>query len=132
MSEPDSIGDTEEFLPAGYGWSEYSPEQLRVRDNFLGAPTPRVCRAEDRRFGGMQIEVESDAPTEVALRRFFFPAWRLDNGLPLTPTEPLQLVSFIAPAGRTSVALRRVVLPVEQWAWAISGLSPALILALSV
>jgi hypothetical protein len=131
MTEPDSIGDTEEFLPAGYGWSKYSPEQLRV-PTISCAPTPRVCRAVEERFGGLQIEVESDAPTEVALRRFFFPAWRLDNGLPLTPTEPLRLVSFIAPAGRTSVALRRVVLPVEQWAWAISGLSLVLILALFV
>jgi hypothetical protein len=47
----------------------------------------------------------------------------------LAPTEPLQPVSFKAPAGHTSVALLRVVLPVEHWAWAISGLSAVLLLA---
>jgi hypothetical protein len=80
----------------------------------------------------MRIEVESEVPTQVTLRRFFFPAWRLDIDLPLAPTEPLKLVCFTAPAGHISATLLRRALPAEQWGWAISGLSLALILALFV
>ena len=49
----------------------------------------------------------------------------------LAPSEPLQLVSFTAPVGRTTGALHRVALPVEQWGWAISGLSLAVILGIA-
>jgi hypothetical protein len=49
----------------------------------------------------------------------------------LTPTEPLRLVSFKAPAGRTAVSLQRTALPVEQWGWTISGLSLALLLGIA-
>jgi hypothetical protein len=128
MTEPDSFGDTEEFLPAGYGRSEYSLEQLRV-PTISCAPTPRVCRAVEERFGGLRIEVEGDAPATVVLRRFFFPAWRLDPALPIGAADPLKLVSFTAPAGSHVWRLERRSLPAEQWGWAISGLSLALLLA---
>jgi hypothetical protein len=128
MTKPDSIGDTEEFLPAGYGWSEYSPEQLRV-PTISCAPTPRVCRAVEERFGGLRIEVEGDAPATVVLRRFFFPAWRLDPALPIVATDPLRLVSFTAPAGRHTYRLQRVAVPEEKAGWTISGLSFVLLLA---
>jgi hypothetical protein len=128
MTEPDSFGDTEEFLPAGYGRSEYSPEQLRV-PTISCAPTPRICRAVEERFGGLRIEVEGDAPATVVLRRFFFPVWRLDPALPIGAADPLKLVSFTAPAGRHVWRLERRSLPAEQWGWAISGLSLVLLLA---
>ena len=118
-----------EYEPRGFP-NDLGIKQIKDVLEISCTPVPRLCRAESRRFGTMQIEVESEAATEVTLRRFFFPAWRLDNGLPLSPTEPLQLVSFTAPAGRTSVALLRVALPVEHWAWAISGLSSRPFLAL--
>jgi 6-pyruvoyl-tetrahydropterin synthase related domain len=130
--------DAKEYLPAGFpqrdgaDYYDLGLEPVKAVPAIACVPAPRLCRLSEERFGNLRVEVESDAPVEVTLRRFFFPAWRLDNGLPLAPTEPLQLVSFKAPAGRTSVALSRVVLPVEHWAWAISGLSLALILALFV
>jgi hypothetical protein len=120
--------DAMEYEPRGFP-NDLGIGQIKNVPEISCTPAPRLCRAESGRFGAMQIEIESDAATEVTLRRFFFPAWRLDNGLPLAPTEPLQLVSFKAPAGRTSAALLRVVLPVEHWAWAISGLSAVLLLA---
>jgi hypothetical protein len=127
MTEPDSFGDTEEFLPAGYGWSAYSPEQLRV-PTISCAPTPRVCRAVEERFGGLRIEVEGDAPATVVLRRFFFPAWQLDPARPIGAANPLKLVSFTAPAGSHVWRLEWRSLPAEQWGWAISGLSLILLL----
>ena len=66
----------------------------------------------------------------MALRRFFFPAWRLDAGLPLAASEPLRLVSFTAPAGETVTRLDRGALPIERWGRAISGVSLLLLLAL--
>ena len=89
-----------EYEPRGF-LNDEGIGQIRNVPKISCTPVAQLCRAESRRFGAMQIEIESDAPTEVTLRRFFFPAWRLDNGLPLVPTEPLQLVSFKAPAGRT-------------------------------
>ena len=77
----------------------------------------------------MAVTVESTAPTSVVLRRFFFPAWQLDTGLPLRPSEPSRLISFTAPAGRTAMRLDRVALPIERWGWAISGVSLLLLLA---
>jgi hypothetical protein len=128
--------DTKEYLPSGYPQVR-PPDQLGLEplaDVPLVACTPAasICRAEPGRFGALQVEIESTAPTNVVLRRFFFPAWRVDSGAPLVATEPLRLVSFVAPAGRTAVSLHRVALPAERWGWAISGLSLALILALFV
>jgi hypothetical protein len=128
LKDPAIASDVMEYEPRGFP-NDLGIKQIKDVLEISCTPVPRLCRAESRRFGTMQIEVESEAATEVTLRRFFFPAWRLDNGLPLSPTEPLQLDSFTAPAGHTSVALLRVVLPVEHWAWAISGLSAVLLLA---
>jgi hypothetical protein len=125
------FSDVMEYEPRGFR-NDLGIGQIKDVPEISCIPAARLCRAESRPFGAMQIEIESETATEVTLRRFFFPAWRLDNGLPLAPTEPLQLVSFKAPPGRTSVALSRVALPVEPWAWAISGLSLALLLAWAV
>jgi len=80
----------------------------------------------------MQIEIESQAPTHVTARRFYFPAWQLDGGaMALEPTEKYRLASFTAPAGRTTVRLRRSALTEEKWGWAISGASLLLLLAMA-
>jgi hypothetical protein len=126
--DPAIASDVKEYEPRGFP-NDLGINQVENVPEISCTPAPRLCRAESRRFGTMRIEIESEAATEVTLRRFFFPAWRLDNGLPLAPNEPLQLVSFRAPAGHTSAVLLRVVLPVEHWAWAISGLSAVLLLA---
>ncbi|HZX85678.1 MAG TPA: hypothetical protein VFF19_19050, partial [Reyranella sp.] len=60
------------------------------------------------------------------------PAWRLDAGFPLAPSEPLRLVSFTAPAGRTVARLDRAALPIERWGWVISGVSLLLLAGVTV
>jgi hypothetical protein len=89
----------------------------------------RLSVATLLRFGALRIEVKSDAPVTVVLRRFFFPGWRVDPALPVVPTKPLRLVSFTAPAGRHTYSLQRVAVREEKAGWALSGLSLALLLA---
>jgi hypothetical protein len=80
----------------------------------------------------MRLDIESQAPTRVTARRFYFPAWQLDGGgMAVEPTEKYRLVSFAAPAGRTTVQLRRAALPEEKWGWAVSGASLLLLLAMA-
>jgi hypothetical protein len=128
--------DAKEYQPRGYKqagprYGDLGLEPLRDVPAISCMPAARVCRVEDGSFGAMRITLDSDASTKVVLRRFFFPPWRIDADTPLAPSEPLQLVSFTVPAGRTTGALHRVTLPVEQWGWAISGLSLAVILGIA-
>ena len=125
--------DAKEYEPHGFvqadgaAYDELSLDTVKDAPDIACTPVARLCHAENGRFGTMRIEIESEAPTAVTLRRFFFPAWRLDNDLPLVPSEPLKLVSFTAPAGHMSGTLLRRALPAEQWGWAISGLSLVLL-----
>jgi hypothetical protein len=64
------------------------------------------------------------------LRRFFFPAWRLESGPVLAPSDPLRLLSFEVPAGRLSARLESLALPVERWSSAMSGAALVICLAL--
>lgn len=126
--------DVKEYQPAGYKlagsrYHDLGLEQLKDTPAISCTPAAATCRADSERFGAMAITVESAAPTDVVLRRFFFPAWQLEPGLPLAPSEPLRLVSFAAPAGRTVAWLERTALPVERWGWAVSGVSLLLLLA---
>jgi hypothetical protein len=91
-------------------------------------PAAVICRAEPQRFGDMRIEVESDRPTTVVVRRFYFPAWQLVPFQTITPTEPFRLVSFAVPSGWHSFHLRRQILPEERWSWMISALAFVLLL----
>jgi hypothetical protein len=125
--------DTKEYLPPGYPQVS-APDQLGLeplKDVPLMACTPAasICRAEPGSFGALRIEVDNTAPTNVVLRRFVFPAWRLDGPMVIVPTDKYRLISFVAPAGHTTVRLQRVTLPVEQWGLAISSVSLALLLA---
>ncbi len=109
------------------------PQDLRTRYDDLGLepligtpaiacrPAAKTCRAQDGPFGDLTIEIESDQPTTVVVRRFFFPSWRLDDGLAITPTDPYRLVSFVAPAGHRRLHLARAALPVERWSWVVAG-----------
>ncbi len=92
-------------------------------------PAATLCQATAARFGDMQIEVEAGVPTEVTVRRFYFPAWMVDGPIAVLPTKPLRLASFAVPAGRTRLSLRRTALPIERWSWAISGVAFALLAA---
>jgi len=125
--------DVKEYQPRGFKlagprYADLGLEALKGVPAISCTPAARTCRAEEERFGAVRITVDSESPTTVALRRFFFPAWHLDTGPSLGPTEPLSLVSFKAPAGHLVARLDRAALPAERWGWAISGLSLLLLL----
>jgi uncharacterized membrane protein len=129
--------DVKEYQPRGYKlagprYADLGLQALKDVPAISCTPAARTCRADNERFGAMRITVDSEAPTTVVLRRFFFPAWQIDTVASLGPTEPLSLVSFLAPAGQTVARLDRVALPAERWGWAISGLSLLLLVALLV
>lgn len=127
--------DAREYLPAGFpqrsdaAYDELALEPLKDVPAVSCTPAAAVCSAENESFGAMRLTVESDVPTTVVLRRFFFPAWRIEGmATTVVPSDPLRLVSFVAPAGRHTFHLRRTTLPAEQWGWALSSLSLVLLL----
>jgi hypothetical protein len=129
--------DVKEYQPAGYKlagsrYADLGVEQLKDTPAITCTPAAATCRADGERFGALRVTVDSGAPTSVVLRRFFFPAWKLDAGFPLGPSEPLRLVSFTTPAGHTVARLDRAALPVERWGWVISGVSLLLLAGLTV
>jgi hypothetical protein len=127
--------DAKEYEPRGYpladspAYAQLGLEPLASTLPVACTPTPRTCRADAGRFGTMLIEVDGEVPTAIVLRRFFFPAWRLEPAAALAPTAPLQLLSFVTPPGHRTYRLERHALPSEQWGWAISGASLILLLA---
>ncbi len=126
--------DAKEYEPKGYPLSnsvtyeQLGLEPLAGTPLISCTPTPRLCRAEAGRFGTLSIEIDGDASIDVVLRRFSFPAWRLDPPAPLTAKPPLQLLSFAASPGRHSYRLERMALAEEQWGWVISAASLVLLL----
>lgn len=131
------VQDAKEYLPAGYPQdpnAAYADLSLGLLSNvpvIACMPVAEICRARDERFGAMQIDVDGTTPTTVVLRRFFFPAWRLDGATAIVPTDPLRLVSFVAPAARHTYRLERGVSPAERWGWMLSGLALVLLLVWS-
>ncbi len=129
--------DVREYMPArfpqwpGPGLADRGLEPLKGMPEISCMPVARICRAENERFGAMRIEIESDVPTKVSLRRFFFPSWRIGEAIAAEPTDPLRLVSFVAPVGRSDLRLHHVALPVDRSGWAISGLSLILLMTWS-
>jgi len=126
--------DAFEYLPMGF-------DRHLEDDAFLTSvsvptisctPEPSVCRAVETGFGGQRIEVESEQPTTVVLRRFYFPGWRLEPALPIAATDRQKLLAFTAPPGRHVWQLTRQALPAERWGQAISGLSLILLLGIAV
>jgi uncharacterized membrane protein len=121
--------DSFEYLPAHFSKAERYPDHpLDGVPTIACMPKPALCSAQAEQFGDLGIEIDTDAPTTVTLRRFYFPAWRLEPMLPLHAVGPLRLVAFVAPPGRHVWRLTREALLVEQWGWAISGLSATLLL----
>lgn len=135
MVQDDLPADLRQFEPAGYpqdpnaGYADLGLEPLKDVPAIGCTPSPRLCRLINGPFGALSIEVDGDAPTTVVLRRFYYPFWRLEPALPVVATQPLQLVSFVAPAGRETYRLLRTSVAMEKTGWAISGLSLVLVLA---
>jgi hypothetical protein len=130
--------DAKEYQPHGFPQStnediaDIGLQQVANVAPITCTPAARVCRADSAPFGALTIEIESEAPTIVVVRRFFFPAWHVTPMTQIVPTDPLRLVSFTAGAGQHTYSLQRVALPEEQIGWAISGLSLVLLIAWSV
>lgn len=126
--------EANEYLPRGYGQvgtlPELGAELLPSVPKIACAPAATVCQAEDAGFGALAIVVESAAPTTVTVRRFAFPGWRVSAGLPVVATD-WQLVSFVAPPGRTRTSLERMLLPAEKRGIVISALSGVFLVFLS-
>jgi len=126
--------DAKEYEPHGFPASATENIADLGLEHVAGVPpiscTPTAQRCTDvpGEFGTLRIEIDSDAPTEIVLRRFYYPFWRLDPALPVFATDPLRLVSFVVPAGRNTYNLRRVAVPAEKAGWAISALSFALLM----
>ena len=130
--------DVKEYEPRGFpivpelSYSELGLGALKDVPQVSCEPAAAVCLATLERFGPMRLDIESQVPTLVTARRFYFPAWQIDGGgMALEPTEKYRLVSFTAPAGRTTVQLRRAALPEEKWGWAVSGAALLLLLAMA-
>jgi hypothetical protein len=126
--------EAKEYLPNGLP-GVLQGDETALRQAAYGpliacSPEPRLCRATELPFGWLALEVDADRPTQVVVRRFFFPSWRLDAGPAVMPSDPLRLVSFEAPAGRLSTQLGRGALPVERWSGAISAAALAVWLLL--
>jgi len=125
--------DAKEYLPTGYpqkpggNYAELSLDPLQGVPVIACTPQPRRCQASPEPFGALRVEVESDTPVDVVVRRFAYPFWRLDPPLPIVASDPLKLVSFTVPAGRHSYHLQAGAVAAEKLGWAISGLSLALL-----
>ena len=132
-TNPDPPADLKQFLPAGYpqkpkgGYAELSLGPVEGLPVIACMPAARTCRAMEEKFGGLAIEVDADAPTAVVLRRFYFPGWQLVPALVAKPTEPLRLVAFDVPAGRSAFSLTRGSVREERIGWLVSALSLAVL-----
>lgn len=128
---------------------EYLPRGLTIPAGPSGAPDPArlvlpvgpeaaatspTARLAWRRrpAGGLDILVDSPAPTTVTARRFFFPHWRVTDGagreVVASPAERSRLLSWPVPAGRTAFALRAGATPHETLGARISGGTALLLL----
>ena len=127
--------DLKQFEPAGFpqdpkgGYADLGLEPLKGVPAIVCRPQPRTCRVAATTFDELQIDVDADTPTDVVLRRFYYPLWRLDPPLPVMATDPLQLVAFAAPSGRHTFRLQRVAPSEERIGWIISAVSLVLLLA---
>lgn len=129
LAMPEEPADLKQFLPAGFplkpggGYAELGLEPLKDMPTIACTPAPRICRAAALPLGELAIEIDSEGPTDVVVRRFAYPFWRTEPSLAITATEPLRLVTFTVPAGRHAVRLQHKRPMAELLGWAISGLS---------
>jgi 6-pyruvoyl-tetrahydropterin synthase-like protein len=125
--------DAFEYLPAGFDRRPEDDAILKsvVQPTVACTPAPSLCRADETGLGGLRIEVDSDQPTTVVLRRFYFPGWRLEPALAIGATDRQKLLTFTAPPGRHVWQLTRQPLPAERWGLAISSLSLIVLLGVA-
>lgn len=114
--------DAAEYLPAGTRIDLGSgPGEARIvlpQMPLAWASNPQTrIRAVELPDGGMMIAVRSDVPTEVRLRRFYFPHWQLSDAeghaIPTVSDPAIRVVSFHAPAGASAFRLIPGTAPLE-------------------
>ena len=128
--------DAAEYLPAGThivlgAGPDENRVDLPVAIALASAPGTAV-RAVDLPNGGMKIAVDAPMPVRVKLRRFYFPHWRLTDanqrGVPIQPEPKQRVVTFDAPAGRSTFRLEPRTAPYERLGGWISLASLMLLL----
>jgi len=128
--------DAPEYLPAGVRVTEGAgPDDVEVEL----AKVP-IAQASDRRAkiavsesedGGMTLTVDSPAATQIAVRRYYFPHWRVRDGggrvIPVAPDPKERVVTFAAPAGKSVARLELGMAPNELLGRIISLIGLALL-----
>ena len=141
----DTLGATAkgEYLPI---WVHRMPEEQALDAPYsAGGPIvrlppeslpdgTRVIRAD---YGPVDatIELESPVPFRARYLAFYYPGWRVTvdgDPIPATPTDPDGLLSFDVPAGSHTVRVRFGETPLRLAADAISILSLAALLVLTL
>lgn len=120
-----------EYLPAGtrIHLSKGPDVHVDLPDLPLASadePRARIAAAETS-DGQMTVTVDSPEPTRVALRRLYFPHWRLydsaGHGIPIAADPDRHVVSFRVPKGKSLVRLESGTAPYEVLGRALSLLA---------
>ncbi len=127
--------DAPEYLPAGVRIKEGAgPDDVEVKL----AVVP-LARASDRRAmvsaseaidGSMTLTIDGPAPTVIAVRRYYFPNWRVSAAdgttFPVVPEPREHIATFRAPAGKSVLRLEPGSAPNEILARTVSLVALAL------
>lgn len=132
--------DAPEYLPAGSRIAQgEGPDDVHVALPSLSAASAGDGRAKiatvEAEDGGMTITVDSPAPTQVAVRRFYFPHWQLHDAAgratPVIADPQQHVVSFRAPAGRTAFRLEVGAAPYEVLSRAMTVVALLVLIAVA-
>lgn len=127
--------DAPEYLPAGVRIKEGAgPDDVEVKLAVVPlarASDPRAnVSASEESDGSMTLTVDAPAPTTIAVRRYYFPNWRVSTAsgatIPVSPEPREHIATFRAPAGKSVLRLEPGAAPNEILAQTISLLALAL------
>jgi len=141
----DTLGTTAkgEYLPI---WVQRMPQATELEAAYASESTvvrlrpeslPRGARVIDAEYGPVDatILVESPVPFEAHYLAFYYPGWSVTldgEPVPIAPSDPEGLISFTVPAGEHTVRVRFGETPLRLGADAISILSLAALLVLTL
>ncbi len=96
------------------------------------APGARIAQASDEGLSA-ELVIESDAPTRVMYRAFYFPGWqaRLDGQpIEIVPVPPLGLMAMDVPAGRHQLQVHFGTTPLRAAGAAVSWVTLLVVVAI--
>lgn len=129
--------DAPEYLPAGTRMAQgQTADDVEIDLPKLAAATASLpaarIKVSDAADGGMNLDVTSPAPTVLLLPRFYFPHWQVHDGaghaIPVRPDPKRRVVTFDAPAGRSSFRLSLGPAPFETSARILSLMAALMLL----